>query len=50
MSSGAQAVLPGGLGRVRQHQQPSLLLPLGTLDPRQEGQATKDETQTSGVN
>ena len=41
----AQAVLAGGLGQVKQHQQPSLLLPPDALDPRQAGSATKDETE-----
>lgn len=41
----AQAVLAGGLGQVKQHQPPSLLLPPEALDPRQAGRVTKDETE-----
>ena len=41
----AQAVLPGGLHRVKQHQLPSLVHPPEILGPRQGGRGRKGETE-----
>lgn len=45
MGTRAQAVLPGGLHQVKQHQQPSLVHLPEALGPRLGGRATKDETE-----